>query len=106
MTDGRVYLLHIRDTAAMNELPPHVIDAEVVHHGVLRLTFSDGLVRDVSVLERMHGPVFERARSVAGFGEVRVDHDAGTVVWPGDVDLAPDSLYLRARSGTWPAAFA
>jgi len=24
------------------------------------------------------------------------------VVWPGGADLAPDTLYERIRTGTWP----
>ena len=34
--------------------------------------------------------------------EVEVDAEIGTVVWPGDVDLAPDTLYERVRTGAWP----
>jgi uncharacterized protein DUF2442 len=86
----------------MTGLTPDITDVAVVTHGVLRLTFADGLVGEVDVLERMYGPVFERARTPAGFAGARIDPEIGTVVWPGGADLAPDTLYERVRTGIWP----
>jgi hypothetical protein len=37
-----------------------------------------------------------------GFARVTIDAETGTVVWPGGADLAPDTLYERVRTGTWP----
>lgn len=86
----------------MNGLTPDITAAEVVRHGVLRLTFADGLSGEVDVLDRMHGPVFDDARTSEGFAKVAVDSETGTVVWAGGADLAPDTLYERVRSGAWP----
>jgi Protein of unknown function (DUF2442) len=86
----------------MNALTPDITAVEVVRHGVLRLTFADGLSGEVNVLARMRGPVFEDARTPGGFAGVETDAETGTVVWPGGADLAPDTLYERVRSGTWP----
>jgi hypothetical protein len=86
----------------MNGLTPDIIEAAVVRHGVLELTFADGLSGVVEVLPRMWGPVFERARTKEGFAEAYVDPETRTVAWPGDVDLAPDTLYERVRTGVWP----
>lgn len=83
-------------------LTPDITAVEVVRHGVVRLTFADGLSGEVDILDRMWGPVFERARTRNGFAEVRVDPELGTIVWPGEADLAPDTLYLRVRDGEWP----
>ena len=69
---------------------------------MLRLTFADGLTGEVDVLARMWGPVFDRARTPEGFTKVAVDQETGTVTWPGDADLAPDTLYERLRTGVWP----
>jgi len=73
-------------------------------HGVLRLTFADGIRGEVEVIGRMRGPVFEHARTPTGFAEVTVDTESGTVVWPGGADLAPDTLYVRIKTGAWPGA--
>lgn len=83
-------------------LTPDITEAAVVHHGVLRLRFADGLTGEVDVLNRMRGPVFDQARTPEGFAKVSVDSETGTVVWPGGADLAPDALYERVRTGAWP----
>lgn len=83
-------------------LTPDITSVAVVRHGVLRLTFADDLAGEVDVLERMVGPVFSQARTTAGFVQVQVDLETGTVVWPGGADLAPDTLYERVRTGVWP----
>ena len=51
-------------------LTPDITAASVVRHGVLRLTFADGITGEVDVLARMRGPVFEEARTPAGFTAV------------------------------------
>jgi len=88
----------------MTGLTPDITEVAVPRHGFLRLTFADGTRGEVEVIDRMRGPVFERARTPAGFAEVTVDTESGTVVWPGGADLAPDTLYVRIKTGTWPGA--
>ncbi len=90
------------EPAEMTGLTPDITDVVVVRHGVLALTFADGLRGEVDVLDRMRGPVFAEARTVEGFGEVTVDTELGTIVWPGGADLAPDTLYERVHTGAWP----
>ena len=82
-------------------LTPDITYATAVRHGVLRLVFADGLTGEVEVLDRMRGPVFEDARTPEGFAKVAVDPETGTLAWPGGVDLAPDTLYERIRTGAW-----
>ncbi len=86
----------------MSGLTPDITNASVVRHGVLELTFADGLSGIVEVLPHMWGPVFERARTEEGFAEAYLDAESRTVAWPGGADLAPDTLYERIRSGAWP----
>jgi hypothetical protein len=83
-------------------LTPDITEAHAVRHGRLAITFVDGLQGEVDVLDRMHGPVFDAARTPEGFAKVEVDSETGTVTWPGGADLAPDTLYERIRTGTWP----
>ena len=83
-------------------LTPDITAVAIVRHGVLKLTFAEGLTGEVDVLDRMRGPVFEEARTPEGFAKVAVDRETGTVVWPGGADLAPDTLYERVRTGVWP----
>ncbi|MBW8060298.1 MAG: DUF2442 domain-containing protein [Solirubrobacterales bacterium] len=88
----------------MTGLTPDITEVAIVRHGVLKLTFADGLSSKVDVLGRMRGPVFDDARTPEGFAKVAVDPETGTVVWPGGADLAPDTLYERVRSGAWPGS--
>ena len=83
-------------------LTPDITSVAVVEHGVLRLSFADGLSAEFDVLDRMRGPAFAEARTPSGFAQVAVDPETGTAVWPGGTDLAPDTLYVRARTGAWP----
>jgi hypothetical protein len=86
----------------MIRLTPDITNVAVPRHGVLHLTFADGETGEVAVLERMRGPVFDEARTPAGFAQVAIDAETGTIVWPGGADLAPDTLYERIRTGAWP----
>ena len=86
----------------MTALTPDITDVAVPRHGVVELTFADGLRGEVEVLDRMRGPVFDRARTEEGFAAVRLDPETGTIVWPGGADLAPDTLYERVQTGAWP----
>ena len=83
-------------------LTPDVTAVSVVRHGVLQVTFADGLAGEVDVLDRMRGPVLEQARTASGFTAASVDAESGIVVWPGGADLAPDTLYQRMHTGLWP----
>jgi hypothetical protein len=57
----------------------------------LRLKLSDGTTIDRNVRELLRGPVFDGLRTnYAEFRRARVRH--GTVEWPGDLDLAPETL--------------
>src|SRR5262249_45767643 len=63
----------------------------------LRLTFSDGAVKDVDVGEVLaQGEVFAAIReNRLTFEQVRVNPDTHTVEWPGEVDLDAQVLYGR-----------
>ena len=57
----------------------------------LRLTLTDGSIVDRDLQDLLWGPVFERLRTDDKlFRQVRARN--GTVTWPGDLDLAPETL--------------
>jgi hypothetical protein len=59
----------------------------------VRLTFSDGLVREVDLSWLLHGPLGEPLRDPSYFRQVRVDADARTIVWPNGLDPDPEMLH-------------
>lgn len=64
----------------------------------LELSFKDGLCAVVDldkVIERFDG-VFEPLNDPDYFRQVRVDPEAGTIVWPNGADICPDVLYSYA----------
>jgi hypothetical protein len=81
---------------------PEVVELEVIGPHALRITFDDGRTRSIDLTEALEkGPlnrgVFIPLRDPNVFAEAYIDN--GTVCWPGEVDLAPESLY----TDPWPA---
>ncbi|MBV9805171.1 MAG: DUF2442 domain-containing protein [Solirubrobacterales bacterium] len=64
---------------------------------VLRLTFDDGVVGDVSFAENDWCGVFQALQDPTVFAQVHVEEQFGTIAWPGDLDMAPEPLYDEAR---------
>jgi len=60
----------------------------------LVLTFSTGERRRFDMRPYLHYPVFRRLENQAFFDLARVDY--GTVTWPGEIDIAPETLYERS----------
>lgn len=75
---------------------PTVTRAE--HRGgyAIHLTFSDGLEGVVDFERWLKGPVFEPLRDPAYFQRFFIE--GGTVTWPNGADIAPETLYERAKS--------
>ena len=74
-----------------------ITGVEVVGDYRLRLTFADGTVGDVDFADREWRGVFEPLRDPGRFAQVEIDPEAGTITWPGGLDMAPEPLYEEAR---------
>jgi hypothetical protein len=77
---------------------PVVVGVAVVGDRVLRLLFSDGTAGDVDFSDEQWTGVLARLNDSDYFAEVAVDREAGTSVWPGGIDLAPEPLYEQAKA--------
>jgi hypothetical protein len=77
---------------------PVVTGVAVLADHVLRLLFDDGTVGDVDLSSEEWTGVLAPLSDPAFFAQVRVDVEAGTVTWPGELDLAPEPLYEQARA--------
>lgn len=75
---------------------PFVTGVAVIGPHVLRLLFSDGMVGDVDLSAKRWKGVAEPLNDPGFVARVAVSTDAGTVTWPGDIDLAPEPLYEQA----------
>ena len=63
------------------------------------LAFTDGTRGTVDLSPWIEGKrgVFAALRDPSFFAQVRVDAEAGTIVWPNGADLDPDVLYQAAH---------
>jgi hypothetical protein len=75
----------------------HVTEVEPLDGLWIRVTFSDGAVKEVDLSQLLTGGgVFSsicEQREI--FEQVRVNPETQTVEWPGEVDLDPEVLYGR-----------
>ena len=74
---------------------PRVQAVRYVSGYVLELEFSDGTTGTIDFRNRIvdRGGVFAPLEDTDAFRQVRVDMDAGTIVWACGVDFCPDVLY-------------
>lgn len=77
---------------------PRVKQVQHLSEYRLALTFTDGTKGEVDLRKRIvgRGGVFRPLEDIGFFRQVRVDHEAGTIVWPNEVDFCPDVLYSLA----------
>ncbi|MGA2588421.1 MAG: DUF2442 domain-containing protein [Bryobacteraceae bacterium] len=77
---------------------PRVKGARHVGEYRLELNFTDGTTSEIDLKGRIagRGGVFRPLQDVEFFKQVRVDPEAGTIVWPNGVDFCPDVLYSLA----------
>ncbi len=73
--------------------PARTIDVEHLGDLGLRISFSDGLVRELDLPPLLEGGVLATLRDPAAFAGAFVDEVAGTIAWPNGVDLDPDVLH-------------
>jgi hypothetical protein len=59
----------------------------------LRLTFSDGLVRELDFEDALSETLFDQLKEPSYFAQVAVDPTTGTLAWPNNIDFDPDVLH-------------
>jgi len=95
--------IHDSPPGIIPQAPWRVVKVHALPGYRLAITFVDGTGGevDLSRLVRSHGAgVFARLRDQALFDQVRLE--CGAVVWPGEIDLAPDAMYDEIKKhGRW-----
>lgn len=75
-----------------------VTAVRVLARYVLELTFDTGETKVIDVEDWLTGEMFEPlVADYTLFKAVRVDPDAGTIVWPNGADLSPSGLYAASK---------
>jgi len=89
----------------MNASRTTITEVEPLAERWVRLTFADGAVHEVDLAGLLQaGGVFASIRDDRKiFEAVAVDHEFGTIEWPGDIDLDPDVLRGNQAPASGPA---
>lgn len=72
---------------------PRVVAVEITGPHSLKLTFRDGVEKQIDLLPLLVGPVFQPLRDPSYFRQVLLDPVTGTIIWPNGADIAPETLY-------------
>ena len=77
-----------------------VVDVQTEQPLALRVRFADGTQGQVRFEPSHLTGVFAPLKDLVMFSQVHIDH--GALTWPGDVDLAPDTMYDAIKThGEW-----
>jgi hypothetical protein len=100
----------LRYNRDMDSHPLHRVTAfERVGPYVLRVAFDDGAQQTIDFAPVLAGELYGPLQDPALFGEVRLDPEVHTLVWPNGADFDPATLHdwplvideLRARARHW-----
>ena len=77
----------------MEELLPRVKNAEARSDYTILITFQNGERKEYDVKPLLQYPMYRNLEKVFPAAAVQF----GTVVWPGDLDISPDTLYMNGK---------
>jgi Protein of unknown function (DUF2442) len=73
---------------------PELVRVTPISPSDLLLGYSDGFLRKFACAPYLDRGVFSRLKDSTLFGQAHVAH--GTVCWPGGLDIAPETLFVRS----------
>lgn len=76
-------------------MTPDVIKVVASPDFFMKVEFASGEVRQFDMRPYLQYPAFASLKQPGMFLRARVEH--GTVVWSEDIDVSPDTLYLRGK---------
>lgn len=74
-------------------MPPEVVAVQALPDYHLLLTFENGEHKHFDMSPYLHYPVFQPLHNPGFFRLAKVNY--GTVTWPGEIDIAPERLYIE-----------
>lgn len=88
-----------------------VTDFQVIGPYRLRVSFRDGIVREIDFQPVLAGSLFGPLRDLGLFNQVRLDPEVHTLVWPNGADFDPATLHdwpeilpaMAERARAWGA---
>lgn len=71
----------------------HITDFIQLDDYQLQLTFNNGVVKQVNLLQELYGKIFEPLKTISFFRKVTLNPDTQTIEWPNGADFAPEFLF-------------
>jgi len=82
---------------------PDVVSAIYKGKYRLEIVFEDGKTGVVDFEQYINeGGVFAKLRDLNAFLSFFIDRELGSLAWPGDIDIAPETLYSEATGEPLP----
>lgn len=78
----------------------HVTEVRYLGGHRLRLRFEDGASGQLDFSNEEWRGVFAPLADAEYFSRVELDEELGTIVWPNEADIAPETLHSWVVSGT------
>ncbi|WP_084480113.1 DUF2442 domain-containing protein [Methylomicrobium lacus] len=82
-------------------MTPDVVAVKDLANYELLVTFAGGEKRHFSMRPYLHYPAYQLLRQPGKFRLAHVSN--GTVAWSEDIDMSPDTLYIRFPGSQAPA---
>lgn len=80
-----------------------LISARLIEGYILELTFENGKSGNVDFSEYLtKGGVFSRFKDKSYFNNFSIHPELKVLTWPGEVDIAPETLYHKATGEPLP----
>jgi hypothetical protein len=81
-----------------------VVEARCLKGYKIELVFEDGKKGVIDFRKYVdYGGVFGRFSDIEYFGRFFINEELGTLCWPDDVDIAPETLYHEATGEPLPS---
>ena len=72
-------------------------DAEYLEGYKIKLWFRDGSVKVIDLENELYGELFEPLKDISVFSQVRYDEESSNIVFPNNLDFAPEFLYENSK---------
>lgn len=76
-------------------MTPDVVKVKAYQETKLEVEFTNGAIRLFDVKPLLQYPAFSKLRDITLFTKAQVQN--GTVAWNEEIDISPDTLYLRGE---------
>ena len=80
---------------------PKLLEIKPLANYTLWLKYDDGTVGEVDLTEFTEKDVFKKIKDKTFFKQVYIDKETDAVAWNEDLDLCPDSLFLKLKGLTF-----